>query len=79
MPTTKRRISITADKDIEKALILSAKRAGVPIAAKAAELLRGALELEEDMAWIKLADKRMSEKNLTFVSHKEAWKHHISK
>ena len=63
MTTTKRRINITANKDVEKALILSAKHSGVPIAKKAAELLREALELEEDLAWTTLADKRLSQKN----------------
>ena len=74
MTTTKHRINITADKDVEKALIRSAKRDGIPTASKAANLLRIALELEEDLAWAELADQRLSEKNIKWVSHKMAWR-----
>ena len=73
MPTTKRRINITADKDVEKALTRSAKHDGVPIATKAADLLRIALELEEDLAWATLADKRASQKNVKYLTHKQVW------
>ena len=73
MTTTKRRINITADKDVEKALIHVAKRDGVPTASKAADLLRVALELEEDLAWAALADQRMSRKNVKYLTHKQVW------
>ena len=73
MTTTKRRINITADKDVEKALIRSAKRDGVPTASKAADLLRIALELEEDLAWAALAHERMSRKNVKYLTHKQVW------
>ena len=73
MTTTKHRINITADKDIEKALIRSAKRDGVPTASKAASLLRTALELEEDLAWTELADRRASQKNVRYLTHKQVW------
>ena len=73
MTTTKHRINITADKDVEKALIRSAKRDGVPTASKAANLLRIALELEEDLAWTELVEKRGSQKNVRYLTHKQAW------
>jgi len=72
MATTKRRINITADRDIENALVLSAKRAGVPVASKAAELLRNALELEEDLAWGSIIKERTSKK-VKLLTHKQVW------
>lgn len=73
MPTVKQRINITADKKMESALKLVAKRDGVPTASKATELLTLALELEEDIALASLADGR-SAKRIQFISHESAWK-----
>ncbi len=39
MPTTKKRINLTTDKDTEAILERIAKRDGVPMATKAAELI----------------------------------------
>lgn len=72
MATTKTRINITADADIEAALLKAAKREGVPVAAKAAELLRMALELEEDLALASLADSRLAKPG-RFVKHEAVW------
>ncbi|MEQ1499913.1 MAG: hypothetical protein ABL917_00895 [Parcubacteria group bacterium] len=74
MATTKHRINITADKDIEKALISSAKRDGVPTASKAADLIRLALDIEEDVFFGNLASERLSAKNTKWVSHKNTWR-----
>ena len=74
MPTIKPRINITADKDVERSLVAAAKRDGVPMAAKAAELLRLALELEEDLALGQIAEERLRSKNIKWVSHKAAWR-----
>ena len=74
MPTIKNRINITADKDLEKTLKMLAKRDGVPVATKAGNLLRIALELEEDIAWAQVVKERMSEKNIKWISHKTVWK-----
>ena len=73
MATTKTRINITADADIEMALLKAAKREGVPVAAKAAELLRTALELEEDLALASLADKRLVKPG-RLVKHEAVWR-----
>lgn len=73
MPTLKRRINITTDSEIESALLKAARRDRMPLAAKAADLLRLGLEIEEDLAFAKLADFRMSQK-VKFVSHDRAWK-----
>lgn len=74
MPTIKRRINITTDQDVEKSLLAAAKRDRVPVAAKAAELIRLALELEEDLALSTLAEERLCDKKIKWVSHKEVWK-----
>ena len=72
MATSKTRINITADADVEAALRKLAKRERVPVATKAAELLRLAIELEEDFALAEVADGRLN-KSRRFVSHAEAW------
>jgi len=73
MATTKQRINITADSYVEKSLKFLAKRDKMPVSAKAVALLRVALELEEDMIWAKIADKRISDKGPVF-DHESAWK-----
>jgi hypothetical protein len=70
----KKRISISADKDIEEALTQAAKRDGVLVTTKATELLRLALELEEDMALASLAEQR-TKRPAKFLSHDQVWKH----
>ncbi|MBI2098008.1 MAG: toxin-antitoxin system, antitoxin component [Candidatus Vogelbacteria bacterium] len=72
MPTIKARINVTADGVVEEALARAAKRDHVPVATKAAELLRLALEIEEDEVWTELAATR--EKNGRFISHRTFWK-----
>ena len=59
MATTKKRINISVSNDVEKALESLAKRDEVPVATKAVQLLRSALEIEEDFALAKVADSRL--------------------
>ena len=73
MATLKKRINITADTDIESALVSSARRDKMPTAAKAAELLRLALALEEDVALGSIARLREKEA-VKYVSHESVWK-----
>ena len=73
MATTKKRLNITLSKDMEEAVSFLAKRDSVPEATKGAELLRDALEMEEDKVLSMIAMDRDT-KDSTFVSHKEAWK-----
>jgi len=56
----------------EEAISALAKRDQVPEATKAGELLRLALEIEEDRVLDALATQR-DKKGVKFVSHKEAW------
>ena len=73
MPTTKQRISITPSSDMEWALKKLAKRDNMPVSAKAAELLKEALELEEDLIWAEIADKRSNQK-VKYIPHEIVWK-----
>jgi hypothetical protein len=70
--TEKKRINITADQDVELALVQAAKREGVPVTTKATELLRLALELEEDLALGALADGRSARGK--YLSHESVWR-----
>lgn len=65
-------MNITLPGELEWALARSAKRDSVPQASKAANLLRLALEIEEDMGWDALARARDT-KEAKFVSHEQAW------
>lgn len=73
MATTKTRINISLSDDVEKALKALAKRDQVPSATKAAELLRLALEIEEDYVFSKIADDRLAEKNIKWLKSEEVW------
>lgn len=70
---TKKRIGITADRDVEAALYSAAKRDGLPVTTKATELLRLALELEEDLALACLAGNRLNTKT-KYVAHEAVWR-----
>lgn len=72
MPTEKYRIHVSVPKDVETALERLAKRDDVPRASKALDLIRIALEIEEDQVWDRLALKRDT-KNAKFVSHQKVW------
>jgi hypothetical protein len=73
MATTKTRINVSVSSEVEKAIISLAKRDQVPNATKAAELLRMALEIEEDKVFSEIADERLSEKNTKWLSGKNVW------
>ena len=78
MATTKQRINITADRDVEIALRAAAKRDHVPVASKAAELLRFALEIEEDLTLGELMLERDT-KDVKYIPHDEFWRKVYSK
>jgi len=73
MATTKKRINVTLSALAEEVLTALAKRDQVPEATKAGELLRLALEIEEDAVLDELAAER-DKKGVKFVSHEDAWK-----
>lgn len=72
MATTKKRINISVSDAVEEAVATLAKRDRVPQATKAAELLKLALEIEEDTYFSKVAEERMKDTS-GFISHEEAW------
>ncbi|MBI5414058.1 hypothetical protein HZA38_00900 [Candidatus Peregrinibacteria bacterium] len=72
MPTTKKRLNITLSPELEYTIALLAKRDHVPLATKATELLKTAIEIDEDDILIQIAEERDT-KNAKFVSHEEAW------
>ena len=73
MATTKKRLNITLDAETEKFISILAKRDNVPEATKAAELLREAIEIEEDKIWIEIAESRDTPA-AEYISHEEIWK-----
>lgn len=79
MTTVKTRINITADKDLEEGLRLAAKHDSVPVASKAAELLRFALDIEEDLYFGKIVEERMKQRNIKWIPHDEMWKKVLGK
>ena len=72
MATEKPRINVTTPPAIHKAITAAAKRDGVPVATKAAELIAIALELEEDLNLGEIVKQRSG--NVKYVSHEDAWK-----
>jgi citrate lyase gamma subunit len=72
MPTTKTRVNVSISSDMERALFALAKRDQVPHATKAGELLRMALEIEEDGVLNAIAHKR-DKASVRYVSHEQAW------
>lgn len=72
MSTIKKRINLSIGSDVEKMLSMLAKRDSMPQATKAAELLRIALEIEEDQIWNAVALKR-DKKGSRFISHEKVW------
>ena len=73
MATTKRRLNITLSPEVDVLISMIAKRDQVPEATKVSELLATSLALEEDRAFSLLADARMKEKNIKWLSHKDVW------
>lgn len=72
MPTERPRIQVTLDKDTNAMLIALAESKECSVSAAASNLIMEALELHEDMALSKLADKRLKETK-KWISHEEAW------
>jgi len=72
MSTNKRRLNISLTKEVDKAVSFLADRDSVPQATKVSELLKRALEIEEDQVWDSIANSR-DIKNAKFIDHKQAW------
>lgn len=72
MPTTKKRINVTLSDDMEAVLERLAKRDEVPVATKAIQLIKIAVEIDEDDILNEIAEERDTRK-VKFVSHDKAW------
>jgi len=70
---TKTRINISAPKPVLVALRSLARRDDVPLAAKTLELVKHALEMEEDFVLGEFARGREI-KTTKWISHKNAWR-----
>ena len=69
----KQRINITAEPDLQAALFALAKRDSIPVTTKAEELIRLGLEIEEDIALMKIVTERTRVKT-KYLTHAEVWK-----
>jgi hypothetical protein len=74
MATTKDRINISISKSTRKMLEGLAKRDELPVATKALELLRMALEIEEDRVLSAIADGRLKRHKGKWLSHEQVWR-----
>ena len=73
MPTSNPRVNVVLDRELQKDLRLAAKRRGKSVSAAAADLLRDALERDEDLFLARLSERRERTSKRTY-SHAEAWK-----
>ena len=73
MATTKKRLNISLAADLDNALTGLARRDSVPLATKAAELLRIGLEVEEDVLFDRIATERYKTSEVRLL-HDEVWK-----
>jgi len=72
MPTVKKRINLSVDDSLYSELEeLQRLRNAPSLSSIVLELTREALELQEDLYFAKIAEERISEKE---VSHKGIWK-----
>ena len=73
MPTTKHRISITPDEELFDALEALSKKRGRALSSVSLELIKRAMEFEEDFHFSKVADERLAKKEQR-IPHSRAWR-----
>jgi plasmid stability protein len=67
------RLSVVLDRELQRELRLAAKKRGKSLSATAPELLRDALECDEDIMLARLANKR--DKSVKrWLGHEDIWK-----
>lgn len=72
MPTLKQRINLAVPFQLCRTLTRIAKRDHTSVATKTLNLVRLALEIEEDAFLLSQATQR-EQKKVRFVSHEKAW------
>ena len=73
MPSINPRLNVVLDRDLQKDLRVAAKRRGKSLSAVAADLLRDALDRDEDLFLVRLSERRERTSKRTY-SDAEAWK-----
>lgn len=74
MPTQKTRINLTVPEDVEQAVQTLATRDNTSLATKTLELLRKAIEIEEDATLLSVATNREKAiKKSDYLTHAEVW------
>jgi len=73
VPSSNPRLNVVLDRDLQKDLRIAAKKRGKSLSAAAAELLRDALERDEDLFLARLSEHREKTSKRTY-SDEEAWK-----
>lgn len=74
MPTKNPRINVVVERPLHSAIGRLARRDGATLSTKARDLLREAVELEEDIALGQLADERArSFDRRTALTHEQVW------
>ena len=72
MPTAKKRINITVDREVYEALERLAAERNQPVAGVSLSLIEQALEYQEDVYFSRVADERLNQKQKR-VPHSKAW------
>ena len=74
MPTSNPRINVVLEKPIYKSIERLAKRDGVSLSLKVRDLVREAIEIEEDIALANIAGKREKGFNKSkALKHADIW------
>ena len=74
MPTNRPRIQVTLDEDTGDRLSMLAAGQGRPLSATAAELIRQALDLQEDMYLSQASEARLAGDDGRRITHEDAWR-----
>ena len=72
MPTTKKRINITVDDAVYRALERLSGKRDQSVAGVGLSLIEEALEYQEDLHFSRIADDRLARKQKR-ISHDKAW------
>ena len=74
MPTTKPRINIILEEPLYKTVEELAERDGISLSLKARDLIRDALEIQEDVALASFAEEREKTfRKPKALKHEEVW------
>jgi hypothetical protein len=74
MPTKNPRVNVVLEKPLYKSVCRLAEKEGISLSLKIRDLVREALEAEEDAALVKFAEEReKSFRRSRALSHKQVW------